>query len=86
MLRAAREHGKFIELNSHPMRLDLDDVACAAAKKHGVPVVISTDAHNINGLEAMRYGVLQARRGGLEKHDVANTRTWPQMRKLLGRK
>ena len=86
MLKAARDHGKFIELNAHPMRLDLDDVACAAAKNYGVPVVISTDAHNINGLEAMRYGVQQARRGGLEKSDVANTRTWPQMKKLLGRK
>lgn len=85
MLRAARDNGKFVELNAHPARLDLDDVACAAAKNYGVPVVISTDSHNINGLEAMRYGVLQARRGGLEKGDVANTRTWPQIRKLLGR-
>jgi len=83
VLRAARDHGKLMELNAHPARLDLDDVACAAAKNYGIPVVISTDAHNINGLEAMRYGVLQARRGGLTKKDVANTRTWPQLRKLL---
>ena len=33
----------------------------------------------------MRYGVQQARRGGLTKADVANTRTWPQLRKLLGK-
>ena len=84
VLRAAAECGKMMELNAHPQRLDLDDVACAAARNLGVPVVISTDAHNINGLEAMRYGVLQARRGGLTKQDVANTRTWAQMKKLLG--
>jgi DNA polymerase (family 10) len=86
VMRAARQHGKMLELNAHPLRLDLDDVACAAAKSLGIPVVISTDSHRPEGLLAMRYGVLQARRGGLTKHDVANTRTWPQLRKLLGRR
>jgi DNA polymerase (family X) len=85
VMRTARQHGKFLELNAHPLRLDLDDVACAAAKRHGIPVVINTDAHRTDGLAAMRYGVLQARRGGLTKDDVANTRAWPQMKKLLGR-
>jgi DNA polymerase (family 10) len=84
VMRAARDHGKMLELNAHPLRLDLDDVACAAAKNLGIPVVISTDAHRPEGLAAMRYGVLQARRGGLTKADVANTRTWPQLKKLLG--
>lgn len=85
VLKAARDHGKFMELNAHPSRLDLDDVACAAAKNFGIPIVISTDAHNINGLDAMRFGVLQARRGGLTKADIANSRSWPQMKKLLGK-
>jgi DNA polymerase (family 10) len=83
VLRAARDCGKMMELNAHPKRLDLDDIACAIAKNFGVPIVISTDAHTINGLDAMRYGVLQARRGGLTKDDVANTRTLTQLRKLL---
>ncbi len=86
VLKAAGDFGKCMELNAHPSRLDLDDVACAAAKHHGVPIVISTDAHNINGLDAMRFGVLQARRGGLTKDDVANSRTWGQLKKLLGKK
>jgi DNA polymerase (family 10) len=86
VMRAAAQHGKMLELNAHPMRLDLDDVACAAAKGYGIPVVISTDSHRVEGLAAMRYGVLQARRGGLTKADVANTRTWPQVQRLLGRK
>jgi DNA polymerase (family 10) len=85
VLKAARDGGKMMELNSHPMRLDLDDLACAAAKNYGVPVVISTDAHQVAGLDAMRYGILQARRGGLTRDEVANTRTWPQLKKLLGR-
>jgi DNA polymerase (family 10) len=82
---AAKKHGKLLELNANPMRLDLNDVYCAAAKSHGVPIVIATDAHGVDELDVMRYGVLQARRAGLTKADVANTRTWPQLKKLLGR-
>jgi DNA polymerase (family 10) len=85
VMQAAREHGKMLELNAHPTRLDLDDVACAAAKALGVPIVIATDAHHPEGLEAMRCGVQQARRGGLTKADVANTRAWPQLKMLLGK-
>jgi DNA polymerase (family 10) len=83
VLKTARDRGKFMELNAHPARLDLDDVACAAAKHYGVPIVISSDAHNTQGLDVIRFGILQARRGGLTKNDVANARTWPQLKKLL---
>jgi DNA polymerase (family 10) len=83
---AAKKHGKLLELNANPMRLDLDDVCCAAAKTHGIPIVIGTDAHSTEGLGMMRYGILQARRAGLTKADVANTRTWLQLKKLIGAK
>jgi len=82
---AAKAYRKFLELNANPARLDLDDVACAAAKSHGIPIVISSDAHSIAGLDVLRYGILQARRGGLTKEDVANTRSWPEIKKLLGK-
>ncbi len=84
VLQAAHQHGKMLELNANPSRLDLDDLHCAAAKQLGIPIVISTDAHSTAGLDVMRYGVLQARRGGLTRHDVANTRCWKEMRALLG--
>jgi DNA polymerase (family X) len=83
VMRAARDNHKMLELNAHPQRLDLDDVACAAAKGYGIPIVISTDSHRTEGLDAMRCGVQQARRGGLTKADVANTHTWAQIKKML---
>ena len=86
VFQAAHKHGKLMELNANPARLDLDDVACAAAKRHGIPIVISTDAHSTDQLGVMRFGIIQARRAGLTKADVANTRTWKQMQKLVGRK
>jgi DNA polymerase (family 10) len=80
---AAKKHKKLLELNANPMRLDLNDVLCAAAKTHGIPIVISSDAHSTDGIDVLKYGILQARRGGLTKADVANTRSWAQMKKLL---
>jgi DNA polymerase (family 10) len=84
-LKAAAEYGKMIEINAHPSRLDIDDLGAAAAKSLGIPIIIDTDAHSVTGLDVMQYGVFQARRGGLEAKDVANTRTWGQFKKLLHR-
>jgi DNA polymerase (family 10) len=84
VIDAAARHGKMLELNANPARLDLDDVHLAEARRRGVPIVISTDAHSTGGLDVMRYGVLQARRGGLTASHVANTWPWAEFRKLLG--
>ncbi|HEX2476828.1 MAG TPA: helix-hairpin-helix domain-containing protein [Lacipirellulaceae bacterium] len=86
VFKAAARHGKMMEINANPARLDLDDVAVAAAKLHGIPIVISSDAHSVSGLDVLRYGVLQARRGGLTADDVANTRPWKQFKRMLGKK
>ena len=79
----AAQQGKLLELNANPARLDLHDVHCAAAKRHGIPIVISTDAHSTEGMDVMRHGVQQARRGGLAAEDVANTRGWKEFEELL---
>jgi DNA polymerase (family 10) len=73
ILDAAREHGVVMECNAAPERLDLKDTHLRMARERDVKVVISTDAHTTRGLAAMRYGVLMARRGWLEKKDVINT-------------
>lgn len=83
VLRAAADNGVMMEINAHPKRLDLDDIHAAAAKDLGIPIVISTDSHSVNGFDVLPYGVDQARRAGLTKADVANTKTWAQFRKLL---
>ncbi len=86
VFRAAVEQGKCMELNANPARLDLDDVACAAAKSLGIPIVISSDSHSVEGFGVLRYGILQARRAGLTAADVVNTRPWADVQKLLTRR
>ncbi len=73
ILDAAAKHGVAMECNAYPDRLDLRDVHLRMARDRGVKVVISTDAHSTTHLPFMRYGVITARRGWLEKKDVLNT-------------
>ena len=86
LMKAAVERGCYLELNAHPDRLDLDDVHCQRAKKMGLKLAISTDAHSTDDLDLMRFGIGQARRGWLEPGDVINTRPLAELRKLLKRK
>jgi DNA polymerase (family 10) len=83
LLKAAADHQVMMEINAHPSRLDLDDIHAAAAKDMGIPIVISTDSHSVNGFEVLQYGVDQARRAGLSKQDVANTKSLADFRKML---
>jgi DNA polymerase (family 10) len=61
-----------VEINAQPDRLDLDDVWTRRAKELGVTLTIDSDAHSVDQLGFMRYGVAVARRGWLEKGDVLN--------------
>lgn len=84
LLEACAEEGVFLEINAYPDRLDLPDIYCQRAKEAGVEVVISTDAHKADDLEFMRFGVSAARRGWLEKKDVANTVTARSLSRRTG--
>lgn len=85
LFKASADHGVMMEINANPARLDLDDIRAAAAKDLGIPIVISTDSHSTAGFDTMEYGVYQARRAGLTKKDVANTKPWKDFKKLLKR-
>ncbi|HEY9870434.1 MAG TPA: PHP domain-containing protein, partial [Candidatus Obscuribacterales bacterium] len=83
VIAAAAEHGKMIEINSQPDRLDLDWIHCKRAKALGVKLVINPDAHSMGELGYYRYGVYVARRGWLEKNDVFNTKSAAEVAKAL---
>lgn len=73
ILDAAAKHGVAVECNSYPDRLDFKDVHLRMAKQRGVKIAISTDSHSTRNLDYIKYGVLTARRGWVEKKDVINT-------------
>ena len=79
LIDRARNYGKFLEINSQPRRLDLDETLSRRAKDHGVRLVISTDSHAPHQLSCLRYGVNVARRAGLTPKDVLNTLSFQEL-------
>lgn len=83
IMKKAKENNCFLEINSQPSRLDVNDYYCKMGKEIGIKFAISTDAHSIFDYSYMKYGVAMARRGWLEAKDVINTRNLARLKKLL---
>jgi DNA polymerase (family X) len=86
MFDEAAKLGKFLEINANPWRLDLSDIHCMAAAAKGCQFVINTDAHSISNLGLMKYGLQVARRAGLKRSQIFNTRTLTEIRDWRARK
>jgi DNA polymerase (family 10) len=80
VLQTAKAHGKIIEINAQPSRLDLDWTWVKRAKALGVMLAINPDAHSPEELALTHFGIDVARRGWLTKEDVINA--WP-LKKVL---
>ena len=72
VIDAAAETGTWIELNAAPKRLDLDWRWWPRAKEKGVKCVINPDAHRVERLQDLWFGIGIARKGWLTKNDVMN--------------
>jgi DNA polymerase (family 10) len=87
VIKAAKDHGKCLELNAQVKRLDLTDTSVRRARDAGVTIAINTDSHAKEQLPLGRtYGIGIARRGWLEAGDVLNTLPLPGLLKRLGRR
>jgi DNA polymerase (family 10) len=73
VVKHAAETGTALEVNANPWRLDLKDTHCKMAIEAGVKLAIGTDAHSIEQLGLMGFGVATAARGWATKADVLNT-------------
>lgn len=85
VIAKAAETGTALELNSHPERLDLNDVHLRMAKSAGVSVCINTDAHDATHFNFLRWGVATARRGWIAPDDVLNAQPLEVMLRRLKR-
>jgi DNA polymerase (family X) len=86
VIDAASEYSVDLEINSNPFRLDLDWRHCRYARDKGVKMFINPDAHSIEGFEEFKFGVNVARKGWLEKKDIANTLETDKMSDYLKKK
>ena len=82
VIEAAARTGTFLEINANPNRRDLPDTLARAAAEAGVTIVIDSDAHGVETLEKIRFGVATARRAWLSASQVANARPWSELNRL----
>lgn len=73
LIEWAAEHGKILELNANPYRLDLSIEYLMLAMEKNVPIAINTDAHAIDQLRFMDIGVKYAQKAWLKKDLIVNT-------------
>ncbi len=83
VIASAAKTKTYLECNAYPDRLDLNDLNLKRCKEYGVKVSIGTDAHGVDELQWMKFGVATCRRGWLEKNDVVNTYS---LKELLSRR
>jgi DNA polymerase (family 10) len=85
VVEAAAAAGTMLEINANPNRRDLSEHHVRIAHEAGATIVINTDAHGVDTLDNIAYGIATARRAWLTAADVANTRGWAEFKKLRKR-
>jgi len=80
---AAKENHVFLEINGSIDRMDLKTEHIWTAKKMGCKFSLGSDAHSVANLDWLKYAVILARRGGLEKKDILNCWDWKKIKKSI---
>ncbi len=83
VIETAARQNKALEINAFYGRLDLSDVWARKAAEAGVKLAVNTDAHAVEDLDWMKYGILTARRAWLTKKDIINCLSLKRLLRLL---
>lgn len=83
---ACKENHVCLEINAYPLRLDLNDILARRAQEKGVMLSIGTDAHQLDQLQYLSYGVYVARRGTLQKESILNCMDLGEIMEYLKKK
>ena len=86
LIEHAAEHKTAIEINANPWRLDLDWRFGRKVRECGLMSAICPDAHDIAGLDHVRYGVGIARKAGFQAAHILNAKPIRDIKKWLDKK
>src|SRR5699024_10063087 len=81
LIELAAEHNTAIEINANPHRLDLDWRHGNKALEVGLMSSINPDAHSINGIDVMPFGIKIARKAKFNKERILNTKSADELRR-----
>ena len=85
IIELAAEHKTVIEINANPRRLDLDWRHGNKAKEAGLMTSINPDAHTIEGIDDITYGVMIARKAKFSPNRVLNTKNRQEFEQWINR-
>lgn len=83
IFETAKNCNTLLEIDASAKRLDLNDDNIRLAKSVGCKFVIDSDAHSAQEFDYLRLGIGQARRAGITKKDIANTKNLEDFKKIL---
>ena len=83
IFETSRDTKTFLEINSYPNRLDLNDINVKRAVESGCKLSIDTDSHSKANLKHIKLGIATARRGWAKKENIINTLPLKKLEKLL---
>jgi DNA polymerase (family 10) len=75
-----------VEINANPHRLDLDWRYIKRGKEKGLMFSIGPDAHAVDAIDDVEYGVGIARKGWLEPENLINCLTADNLLKWRGKR
>jgi len=79
----AKRTDTFLEIDGIPERMDLKDVHAKAAKEFGCKISLGSDAHSVSQLDYLKFAVVNAKRGWLEKKDILNCWNLEKIKKAI---
>ncbi|NBC25509.1 MAG: DNA polymerase/3'-5' exonuclease PolX [Bacteroidetes bacterium] len=83
LIELTSQKGVAIEINANPRRLDLDWRYGNKARETGLLTSINPDAHTVDGIDDIRYGVMIARKAKFDPERVLNTKSAEEFAKWL---
>ena len=86
VIAAAADTQTILEINANPLRLDLSPELARLAKDSRVPLAINSDAHRIEHLDLLDYGITNARRGWTEARHVVNSWSFARFQAWLAQR
>ena len=86
VIDACSQNDVAIEINANPNRLDLDWRNLFYAREKGCKFAINPDAHSLEGIHDIKYGIMIARKGGVQNSEVINCYSEGDFQKFINRK
>ncbi|MFI5172349.1 MAG: helix-hairpin-helix domain-containing protein [Chitinophagales bacterium] len=83
IIEACASNEVIIEINANPYRLDMDHAWIPYALSKNVMISINPDAHSVEGINDIHWGVISARKGGLKKNMCWNALSLPEIEEWL---